>query len=40
LYLVQVSQVTGSPEEVLLTDRPLQISILLWGIVAMAVFYL
>jgi 4-hydroxybenzoate polyprenyltransferase len=40
LYLVQISQVTGSPEEVLLTDKPLQISILLWGIVAMAVFYL
>ncbi len=40
LYLVQISQDTGSPEEVLLTDRPLQISILLWGIVAMAVFYL
>jgi len=40
LYLVQVSQITGSPEEVVLTDRPLQISIVLWGIVAMAVFYL
>jgi len=40
LYLVQVSQVTGSPEEVVLTDRPLQIAIALWGIVVMAVFYL
>ena len=40
LYLVQVSQITGSPEEAVLTDRPLQISIVLWGIVAMAVFYL
>ena len=40
LYLIQVSQVTGAPEEVVLTDRPLQISIVLWGIVAMAVFYL
>ena len=40
LYLIQVSQVTGSPEEVVLTDRPLQISIVLWGIVAMAIFYL
>ena len=40
LYLVQVSQVTSAPEEVVLTDRPLQIAIILWGIVAMAVFYL
>jgi len=40
LYLVQVSHVTGSPEEVVLTDRPLQIAIALWGIVVMAVFYL
>ena len=40
LYLVQISHVTGSPEEVVLTDRPLQITIVLWGIVVMAVFYL
>ena len=40
LYLIQISHVTGAPEEVVLTDRPLQISIALWGIVAMAVFYL
>jgi 4-hydroxybenzoate polyprenyltransferase len=40
LYLVQISHVTGSPEEVVLTDRPLQVAIILWGIVVMAVFYL
>ena len=40
LYLVQVSHVTGAPEEVVLTDRPLQIAIVLWGMVVMAVFYL
>ena len=40
LYLVQISHVTGSPEEVVLTDRPLQIAIILWGIIVMAVFYL
>jgi len=40
LYLVQVSHVTGAPEEVVLTDRPLQVAIVLWGIVVMAVFYL
>jgi 4-hydroxybenzoate polyprenyltransferase len=40
LYLVQVSHVTGAPEEVVLTDRPLQIAIALWGMVVMTVFYL
>jgi len=40
LQLVQVSDVTGAPEEVVLTDRPLQISIILWGLIVMAVFYL
>ena len=39
LYLIQDSRVTGAPEEVVLTDRPLQITIILWGIAAMAVFY-
>ena len=40
LYLVQVSQSTGAPEEVVLKDRPLQIAVALWGMVVMAVFYL
>jgi len=40
LHLVQFSDVTGAPEEVVLTDRPLQISIILWGLIVMAVFYL
>ena len=40
LQLVQVSDVTGAPEEVVLTDRPLQIAIVLWGLIVMAVFYL
>ena len=40
LYLVQVSHVTGAPEEVVLRDRPLQISIALWGLVVLGVFYL
>ena len=40
LYLVQVSHITGAPEEVVLTDRPLQIAIALWGLVVLAVFYL
>ncbi len=40
MYLVQVSEDTGAPEEVVLTDRALQIAIILWGVVVMSVFYL
>jgi hypothetical protein len=40
LYLVQVKKIGGEPEEILLSDHPLQISILLWGLAVMAVFYL
>jgi 4-hydroxybenzoate polyprenyltransferase len=40
LYLVQVKQIGGEPEEILLSDRPLQISILLWGLSVLIVFYL
>ena len=40
LYLVQVKQIGGEPEEILLSDRPLQISILLWGLAILTVFYL
>jgi 4-hydroxybenzoate polyprenyltransferase len=40
LYLIQMTEYTGAPDEVLLTDRPIQISILLSGLVILAVFYL
>jgi hypothetical protein len=40
LYLVQVRQAGGEPEELLLVDRPLQISIALWGISVLVIFYL
>ena len=39
-YLVQVDQRGGSPEEVLLSDRPLQVSILIWGALVMIILYL
>jgi len=39
LYLVQVEGSGGSPEDLLLTDRPLQITILLWGIAVLVIFY-
>jgi 4-hydroxybenzoate polyprenyltransferase len=40
LYLIQVKKIGGEPEEILLTDRPFQVSILLWGLAVLAVFYL
>jgi 4-hydroxybenzoate polyprenyltransferase len=40
LYLIQVTHAAGAPEEVLLSDRPLQANVVLWGLAVMAVFYL
>ena len=40
LYLIEVEHYGGAPEEVLLSDRPLQIAIVLWGLSVLAVFYL
>jgi hypothetical protein len=40
LYLNQVEQAGGAPDELLLTDRPLQITIALWGISVLVIFYL
>lgn len=40
LYLIQVKNIGGEPEEILLTDRPFQVSLLLWGLTVLAVFYL
>lgn len=39
LYLIQVRQIGGEPEEILLSDRPFQVSIFLWGLAVLAVFY-
>ncbi len=40
LYLVQVEHGGGEPEEILLSDRPFQIGLVLWALVVLAVFYL
>ena len=40
LYLVQVKHAGGAPEEILLSDRPFQVGLLLWALVVLAVFYL
>ncbi len=39
LYLIQVKHSGGAPEEILLSDRPLQATILLWGIAVLIIFY-
>jgi 4-hydroxybenzoate polyprenyltransferase len=40
LYLIHMTQNAGAPEEVLLSDRPIQVAILLTGMVILAVFYI
>src|SRR5581483_10934685 len=39
LYLIHVKNLGGSPEEMLLKDRPLLISIVLWGIAVVTILY-
>jgi 4-hydroxybenzoate polyprenyltransferase len=40
LYLVHAEGVTSAPDEVLLTDRALQVDLLLWGLSAVGILYL
>jgi len=40
LQLIQFGHAAGSPDEVALKDRPLQIAVLLWGLAVIAIFYL
>ena len=40
LYLIRVKHSGGAPEEVLYVDRPLQITILLWGVLVLFLFYM
>ncbi len=40
LYLIQIKGEGGAPEELLLRDRPLQITILLFGLAVLIIFYL
>lgn len=40
LYLIHIKNEGGSPEELLLRDRPLLISIVLWGLSVVAILYL
>ncbi|MFN7036286.1 MAG: decaprenyl-phosphate phosphoribosyltransferase [Bellilinea sp.] len=40
LYLIQVEQAGGAPEDIVLTDKPLQATIFLWGLSVLFVFYI
>ena len=40
LQLIQTGHAAGAPDEVALTDRSLQVTVLLWGLAVVAVFYL
>jgi 4-hydroxybenzoate polyprenyltransferase len=39
LQLIQTGHAAGSPDEVALKDRPLQVTALLWGLAVLAIFY-
>ncbi len=40
LYLVHAEHTTLAPDEVLLTDHPLQLDLILWGLTAVGILYL
>ena len=40
LYLIQIEQSGGAPEELVLKDKPLQLSVLFYGISVLLIFYL
>jgi 4-hydroxybenzoate polyprenyltransferase len=40
LYLIEVKHAGGAPEEILLSDRPFQIAMILWAVTVLAIFYL
>jgi len=40
LYLIEVKHAGGAPEEILLSDRPFQIAMILWAAAVLVIFYL
>lgn len=40
LFLIQIKNKGGEPEELLLKDRPLQVTIFLWGLSVLLIFYI
>lgn len=39
LYLIRVAHIGGAPEEIVLTDRPMQASVLLWALTVVIILY-
>ncbi len=39
LYLIKMKNSGGEPEELILRDRPLQVTVLLWGVAVLLIFY-
>ena len=39
LFLVKAGDSVGTPEDVLFSDRPLQVTMLLWGVAVLVIFY-
>jgi hypothetical protein len=40
IYLLQVENRGGAPEEIFLNDRPIQFAVLLWGFSILIIFYI
>lgn len=40
LFLIQIKNKGGEPEELLLKDRPLQVTIVLWALAVLVIFYI
>jgi 4-hydroxybenzoate polyprenyltransferase len=40
LYLVRIEQFGGAPEEIVITDRPMQVAVALWGLTVLVILYL
>lgn len=40
LYLIQIKKMGGAPEDILLQDRPLQVTVVLWVFTVMGIFYI
>jgi len=40
LYLIEVEHAGGAPEEILISDRPFQIAMILWAVAVLVIFYL
>jgi 4-hydroxybenzoate polyprenyltransferase len=40
LYLIQIEESGGAPEDILLSDRPLQATIILWALTILIIFYI